>query len=153
MFTENLANLLKEKGLTIRKLALELEIPTSSMDRYANGASKPDIEIVSKIANHLNVTTDYLIFGKSSSSFDNAEIELIEKYRACPVEIKQLVDNALNYEYNRTGIITEASDSEYVEVLRVARSSDKAPSGIVRMSKKELEELENAPKVLSDDEL
>jgi hypothetical protein len=69
------------------------------------------------------------------------------------VEIKQLVDNALNYEYNRTGIITEASDSEYVEVLRVARSSDKAPSGIVRMSKKELEELENAPKVLSDDEL
>ena len=71
MFVEILAKLTKEKGITIRKLALDLEIPTTSMHRYANGQNKPDIEIITKIAEYFGVTTDYLL-GKSKDSNGNA---------------------------------------------------------------------------------
>lgn len=48
-----------------KELAAELNIPASTLSQYETGKREPNIEIVKKIANFFNVSTDY-IYGLSA---------------------------------------------------------------------------------------
>lgn len=60
-FTERLQSLLEEKEMSQRELAELAEVTEVTISRYINGNRKPRIEIINKIAEVLNTTTDYLL--------------------------------------------------------------------------------------------
>lgn len=63
-FNERLKSLRKDKGITQKELALEIEKPQSTITKWENGQLEPNIEIIEKLASFFNVTIDYLL-GKS----------------------------------------------------------------------------------------
>lgn len=54
----------EEQGTKQQVLASEAKIDSASLSRYENGRQEPSLETFVKIAQVLNVSTDYLLFGK-----------------------------------------------------------------------------------------
>jgi len=62
IFMKRLKELRKEReGLTQRKFAQILNVDKSTYDRYENRNAEPSYEVLVKIADYFNVTTDYLL--------------------------------------------------------------------------------------------
>jgi transcriptional regulator with XRE-family HTH domain len=60
MFKERFKQLRESKGLTQYQLAEELNLGRASISNYELGTRTPDIDVLVRIANYFNVTTDYL---------------------------------------------------------------------------------------------
>ena len=58
---EKLKNLRKKSGLLQSEVAKKLNVSTSTIRMYEQGRSKPDDEMITKLANMFNVSTDYLL--------------------------------------------------------------------------------------------
>ncbi len=67
VFSENLKRLRKLEKLTQRDISNILDTDRSAIANYERGARVPPIEVLVSIANHFNVSLDYLILGKRSS--------------------------------------------------------------------------------------
>ena len=61
-----ISELLYKTGMSQRDLAEAIGVTEVSMSRYINGARTPKAPIVSKIAEVLNTTTDYLLGNEST---------------------------------------------------------------------------------------
>lgn len=61
MFNERLKILRNEKNLTQRELAKLVKLSPSTIAMYETGQRMPDPEILQKLADVFNVTTDYLL--------------------------------------------------------------------------------------------
>jgi transcriptional regulator with XRE-family HTH domain len=77
-FKERLKKLRTDKGLSQKELAQEAGIHIMNISKYERGENKPSSTILSKIANVLNVTTDYLMVGaigeQATSSISDKEL-------------------------------------------------------------------------------
>lgn len=60
-FGQRLANLREEKGIYQKELAAILNVSPSTVSNYENDVHFPDIEILCKLANYFDVSTDYLL--------------------------------------------------------------------------------------------
>lgn len=60
-FGQRLANLREEKGIYQKELAAILSVSPSTVSNYENDVHFPDIEILCKLANYFDVSTDYLL--------------------------------------------------------------------------------------------
>lgn len=60
----NFEKLLKERGETAYKVAKETGISQPTLSDWKNGKSVPKADKLQKIADHFNVTLDYLMTGK-----------------------------------------------------------------------------------------
>jgi transcriptional regulator with XRE-family HTH domain len=60
---KRILNLLEQKDMTQRELAQRLGITEVSVSRYINGKHTPHTDILNRIAQILNTTTDYLLSG------------------------------------------------------------------------------------------
>lgn len=69
MFYDRLKNICDSKGITVTFLLKSLNISTSKGTAWKNGSS-PNSEIVKKIANYFNVTTDYLLGNEQSKAIE-----------------------------------------------------------------------------------
>lgn len=72
MFKERLKELRESKQLTQSQLSEALDIGRASVSNYELGLRTPDIDILVRIANYFNVTTDYLT---GRSNFKQSEQE------------------------------------------------------------------------------
>lgn len=61
MFSLRLKSLRSNRGLTQKELADALNMSSSGISSYEQGARFPDVETLMKIAKYFNVTSDYLI--------------------------------------------------------------------------------------------
>lgn len=61
MFGSRLRSLRKKTGLTMKELGSKFNLAESTISGYENGARKPDIEIMEKIADYFEVSIDYLL--------------------------------------------------------------------------------------------
>ena len=61
VFSENLKRLRKLEKLTQRDISNILDTDRSAIANYERGARVPPIEVLVSIANHFNVSLDYLI--------------------------------------------------------------------------------------------
>ena len=52
---------MEEKGLSNYRVALDLEISDSLLGKWRNGKTVPSVTALSKLADYLNVSTDYLL--------------------------------------------------------------------------------------------
>lgn len=84
MFYENLEKILKEKNLTLNKLAKGTGIAQSPTSRWKNGTI-PNGETIIKICKYLNISADYLLdLNKTPPpEITEQEQELLEHFRQC----------------------------------------------------------------------
>lgn len=61
-----LKELLKERKLTYKSFAAQIEISTSSITNYIRYNKLPTLTTLVAMADYFNCSTDYLLFGKKS---------------------------------------------------------------------------------------
>lgn len=111
IFKKRLIALLENIDISQRELAKRVGVQEATISRYVNGERKPTSEILSKIADALNVSSDYLLGRTDKENIElineglpqeliNAGIEAIEVFKGVklvdlnPDDIKKLVDFA-----------------------------------------------------------
>ena len=65
-FSETMCALRRERGLTQRAAAAELQISQALLSHYENGAREPGLAFVCRVCEYYGVTADYLL-GRSES--------------------------------------------------------------------------------------
>lgn len=75
-------------------------IPVGTLSKIFAGITKdPKIGTLIAISNALDISVDYLIYGKIPKyDITTSEIELIKKYRQLDADGKQRIENQLNFE-------------------------------------------------------
>lgn len=89
-FYDKLRNLIDERGLTQKSLALDLKIPVSTLGGYVQGTSEPDFEMLKIFARYFDVSTDYLLDLKSGNAKTALEDELLRIFRSLTKEQQEL---------------------------------------------------------------
>ena len=103
-----------EKGLNQKEIAKQLNITQQTYIDYETGRTNPDIDSLIKIANILEVTTDYLLgrsddFGnvnvtqKNSPELSSEEKQLLDNFRSLPKQEKAQASEYVNYLAERRG--------------------------------------------------
>ena len=60
-FAEMLSRLRREKGLSQRRAAADLDISQALLSHYENGAREPKLEFVTRACDYYGVTADYIL--------------------------------------------------------------------------------------------
>ena len=89
VFGKRLKELRKEHGYTIEQFADMVGISKSTLGYYENDKRMPDIEILARIANVLNVSADYLI-GRTNKTARKGKLKTV-------CEFTGLSDSAAEY--------------------------------------------------------
>ena len=80
---ERILALLQDNGITAKKLTSDLEISNSSVSDWKKG-SKPSCDVVVKLAQYFNVSTDYILLGEKSSSVSKEDSEWLSLIHQLP---------------------------------------------------------------------
>lgn len=103
MFYENLEAILKERNSNINKFAKEIGIKQQTIANWKN-RSVPSAEYIKKIAEHLNISADYLLeieVQHNSGSLTAQEEQLIECFRSADDRGKELIISIAKQEAER----------------------------------------------------
>lgn len=90
-FCEKLRQLIDERDLTQKHVALNLHIAVSTMGGYVQGTSEPDFETLKQIAEYFEVSTDYLLNVNNSVTKSEYEDELIHTFRSLSDDQKIII--------------------------------------------------------------
>ena len=85
MFFEKLNKLVRERNLTMNKLAKEAGFSQANTDRWKKG-SMPNTDALIKICKFLNVSADYLLDLEDADpppELNDEELQLINNFRLC----------------------------------------------------------------------
>ena len=85
-FNDRIAGLLKEKDMTQRDLARKIGVTDSAMSHYIKGDRVPRAAVILQIANALETSPDYIMYGKPS----NKEAEIDQAVRLIARNSEQL---------------------------------------------------------------
>lgn len=103
-FSNRLAALRKERGLTQEGLAKIIQKKRSSVSGYETEGKEPDLELVCTLAEYFDVSTDYLL-GKSDERnhidevFFNDTVNFEKHFRAMPVELRPVISKCFDSFY------------------------------------------------------
>jgi transcriptional regulator with XRE-family HTH domain len=70
-FGKKLSELRKQKGLSQEQLATDLNISQSSVSNYESGTTKPDTDILQKIAEYFRVPITYFFSDENTIFYTN----------------------------------------------------------------------------------
>ncbi len=73
-FGRKLCKLRKDNNLTQKQLADKLEITKATVSAYETNAKYPSIEVLIKISNIFNVSSDYLLGFSEKTEFQNSNL-------------------------------------------------------------------------------
>lgn len=105
---KHISVLRKEYGWTQAELANKLNISQQAVSKYEKGERDPDIDVLLRIANIFNVSTDYLL-GLSEQRFPDEDLE----WRYPHVENR--LGNILN-KYRKTNHLSEVTFASQLEI-------------------------------------
>lgn len=95
--------LLEEAGMTQRELANILHISASTLNGYIKQGKEPDFDMLIRLANYFNTTTDYLL-GRANlrtspdQPISTEEGRLLGIYRLLPPQQKEIVlENVMSH--------------------------------------------------------
>ena len=82
-FDERLKKLRLESNFSKGDLASMIGVHYSQVGRYENKGAQPSVEVLSKLANALGVTTDYLMNGTAENLANNSlsDKELLNQFK------------------------------------------------------------------------
>ena len=110
VFGKRLKELRKANGYTIEQFADIVGISKSTLGYYENDKRMPDIEILARIADTLNVNADYLI-GRTNTTAKKGKMKTVCEFTGlsdCAVEyLSELVKNK---DYGKLSIINHLFD-------------------------------------------
>ena len=66
---------IKESGLTSEEIKQKSGIDKSTISRWRGGHYKPSIDAIVALSQLLDVSSDYLLFGSSSSNIEKSDLE------------------------------------------------------------------------------
>lgn len=91
MISDKLKELRIERNITQKEIADYLECSPNVYSRYEIGARNPSYEILIRIADFYNVSTDYLLEHKAAEHFSliDKEYEFIKHYRKADDRARQ----------------------------------------------------------------
>lgn len=92
-FGERLLELLEEKEISQKDFAVTLNIAPTTLNGYIKNRSQPDFELVKKIAEILDISTDFLLDsnGGSGLKLSTKELSLISKLRTLSNEQQKII--------------------------------------------------------------
>ena len=110
VFGKRLRELRKENGYTIEQFADMVGISKSTLGYYENDKRMPDIKILARIADTLNVNADYLI-GRTNTTAQKGKMKTVCEFTGlsdCAVEyLSELVQNK---DYEKLSVINHLFD-------------------------------------------
>lgn len=120
---EKIVRLRKEKDWTLVELSKAIGISPNHINRYENEKSHPSLDVIKKLAEVFNVSTDYLLFDEAPREtrfhiFDPMFVEFLEKAESLPDEDKQLVKGLLQAVLIKNQMQKLLQDSQPREVQR-----------------------------------
>lgn len=74
VFNERIVALREKKGITQKQCAADLKVDYTKYNRWERGVYRPDYEMLVKMADYFDCTTDYLLGVSSVPTFDHADI-------------------------------------------------------------------------------
>lgn len=113
MFYERLKSTCNLRGTNITKICNELNISTANTGRWKSGGM-PSVEVLSKLANILDVSTDYLL-GKTDAKKPPAETEGLTfhiKDNNLRAEVEELVNAFLTLDRSGRILVTAKAIEE-----------------------------------------
>ena len=72
LFGDRLKELRKNKNISQEELGLFCGVAKNTISNWENNINRPDIDLVTKLADYFNVSTDYLL-GFNQDDLDNIE--------------------------------------------------------------------------------
>lgn len=78
VFRERLKSTREQRGWSQGELAERTKLPPSSISHFENGPRKPSFDNLKKIAEALNVTTDFLL-GRSDKPEGAGEVDMLAR--------------------------------------------------------------------------
>ena len=97
-FQNNLRDLISQRGLLVRDVAVEINVAPGTMSRYLQGKRSPDLEYVIRIAEYFGVSIDWLL-GTNAEQFDllPPQIrEVVDLYSRADPEDRKVIDAVLS---------------------------------------------------------
>ena len=80
-FSTRVKELREKAGLSMDQLATQLDIKKSRINMWENNGTVPRMDVLLKLANHFNVTTDYLLGNDDAEniSLDNKKLSTLQR--------------------------------------------------------------------------
>ncbi len=94
LFCENLAHLRREKGVSQRKAASDLQISQALLSHYENGAREPGLAFVCRACDYYGVSADYLL-GRTGDQ-DGPRLSS-DAVRQLAEQLRQIAEQAESY--------------------------------------------------------
>lgn len=150
MFIRRLTELMEEKDLTQIELANKVGITNVTISRYLSGERKPRIEIVTKLAEVLNTTVDYLL-GYKTKTFSKNVLPVLGTVKAgynalADENIIDYIDPAMNITdpENYFGLVVKGDsmaplfdEGDYLIIHKVDNDFDNNNIGIILIGSEE----------------
>jgi len=97
-FAQRLSVIMQEKGVTAYKIGIETNGITEAMvGKWKNGNSLPSFDKICILSDYLGVSCDYLLTGSpTNQTFSDEEYDIIEQFRNCNDEGKELIKKVMN---------------------------------------------------------
>lgn len=89
-FYDRLHTLCKEKNITVSKMLNELGLSTGSTGNWKKG-QLPKGDVLKKIADYLNTSIDYIVYGEYKNNLSDDELNLLRIYNQTPERAKYKV--------------------------------------------------------------
>lgn len=83
MFYDRLQALCKQRGTSVSGMLSELGLSTGSTGNWKKG-QLPKGDILAKIADYLNTSIDYIVYGEFRTDLTDEEKQMVELYRTSP---------------------------------------------------------------------
>ncbi len=90
MFYENLKAICKARNVSVSAMLKDLGLSTGSTGNWKKG-QLPKGEVLALIANYLDTSIDYLIFGEYRTNLTAEQLHLLELYEQTPDRAKYKV--------------------------------------------------------------
>ncbi len=114
MVAAQLASIRKSRRLTMKEVAESLNISLSAYQKYENGTRDVSTEMLSKLADFYNVTTDYLL-GRNTDEPKTIDC-LAGEFNMSALE-KKILDNYLALPKNMRSDLMQFLEKSVDEVL------------------------------------
>jgi len=107
MLGKRITSLRKNAGYTQEELAKKLNITRSALSQYELGSRNPDYDLLIKIADFFEVSTDYLLRGVDQKEQDNTLTE----------EAKKILNDPKTFIAARDGEVTDEIVQAALEII------------------------------------
>lgn len=85
----------EKKNLKQNRVAMMLGVHNSTLAKYESGEREPDAEVINKLAELYEVSTDWILGNKVRIINDQTKNEALEIYSRLPQEEKKLIDDMI----------------------------------------------------------